>query len=174
MYDLLWARYISCNDFHFVHLCQQFMLFIEPHTRDASLKKPPSLHHRCKSKGYVNIVAGANSIVRTHSVYSIKHQPNHLMQRIQCSRGYKTNPFEALTHTTTLPPPQMDPLPSWIQRPFCKCGHRAKIGTSTKRATLGRRFYECPDLDDDFMVIIYFQIVIYSSIMFSLYYPRSS
>ena len=109
--------------------------------------------------------------------------PAETNHSIQCNESkvsaYKTNPSTALIRTRP-PSPQMDPstnidlpLPSWTERPICRCGYRAKIGTSTKRATLGRRFFECPDLDDDFMVITFFQNIIFLFLRLLSYYPVS-
>ena len=58
---------------------------------------------------------------------------------------------------TTMSSWRSDPfgVPEWHERPKCHCGFRTMLGVWTdrvQRAKYGRRFFKCPDLDDDFVV----------------------
>lgn len=56
-------------------------------------------------------------------------------------------------------------VPLWSERPKCSCGFRALMVTvmdSTDR-NYGRRCFKCPDLDNDFVVSIYYSVYIYAT-----------
>jgi hypothetical protein len=58
------------------------------------------------------------------------------------------------------------PIPAWNEHPFCFCGHRAQMSTSSEEPWRGRRLWVCLDMDPDFGVSLStLKIVLCSSYM---------
>lgn len=48
-------------------------------------------------------------------------------------------------------------LPTWRERPECRCGDRCQVIRSVRQRTRGQRCFVCPNIvDDDFVVSIIF------------------
>ena len=45
-------------------------------------------------------------------------------------------------------------LPKWSERPKCGCRDRWQVATSFAEQTFGRRYFVCPNVDNDFVVCL--------------------